>query len=143
MVLEREVCPGWLRRPGRMECGDLWPTLQGMYADLTGLVLPDEMPPRERRSIDAVLTEVDGRTRIVEIDEVQHFTTARATTFGNYPLGNKTAAADDLEYPPSADRMARRQPCSARSDASDSGVASSAKSCGNTGISTCCASAWA
>lgn len=54
--MAREVCPPWLRRPGRAESRDLWPTMQAIFADLTGRVLPDEMPPRERRSIDGVLT---------------------------------------------------------------------------------------
>lgn len=83
--LTREVSPEWLKRPGPVECGDLWPTIQAIYADLTGRVLPDEMPPRERRSIDAVLIGTDGVPRIVEVDEVQHFTPPRARTIALYP----------------------------------------------------------
>jgi hypothetical protein len=89
-TMEREVCPSWLRRPGAAEAGALWTTLQAIYTDLTGGVLPDEMPPRERRSIDAVLTQ-SGVPRIVEIDEMQHFTPPRARTLALYPPGTKTA----------------------------------------------------
>ena len=53
--LEREVSPSWLLRPGREEAAELWPTIGVIYGDLTGADLPDVMPLRERRSIDAVL----------------------------------------------------------------------------------------
>jgi hypothetical protein len=89
--LAREVCPPWLGRPGRVECGDLWPTVQAIYADMTGDGLPDVMPPRERRSIDAVLTGRDGLSRIVEVDEIQHFTSPRARTLALYPGETETA----------------------------------------------------
>jgi hypothetical protein len=95
-TMTREVCPAWMRRPGRVECGGLWLTLQAIYADLTGGVLPDEMPSRERRSIDAVLTNHDGVARIVEIDEVQHFTPPRARTLALYPRGAETAFARSI-----------------------------------------------
>lgn len=91
----REVCPSWLRRPGRAESRDLWPTLQAIFTDLTGDVLPDEMPPRERRSIDGVLTDANGAPRIVEVDEVQHFTPPRARTFALYP--NQVVTAFDRD----------------------------------------------
>ena len=49
------------------------------------------MPSRERRSIDAVLTDADGGIRIVEVDEVQHFTPPRARALAHYPPGTGTA----------------------------------------------------
>lgn len=88
----REVRVPWLARPGRAECGHLWGTIQGIYGALTdGGVLPEEMPLRERRSLDAVLVDAQGRHRIVEVDEVQHFTPPRAVTLGLYPPGAVTA----------------------------------------------------
>lgn len=89
--LKREVSPEWLKRPGPVECGPLWSTVQAIYIDLTDAILPDEMPPRERRSIDAVLTGPDGLPRIVEVDEVQHFTPPRAKTLALYPHDTRTA----------------------------------------------------
>ena len=83
--LVREVCPDWLRRPGPGECGDIWPLAQAIYCDLTDADLPDSMPPRERRSIDAVMVLTDGRSVIVEVDEVQHFTPPRARSLALYP----------------------------------------------------------
>jgi hypothetical protein len=91
-TLARESCPPWLRRPGRQECRDLWPTVQAIYGDLTdGQVLPDEMPARERRSIDAIYTDPSGLTRLVEVDESQHFGPARARTLTLYPPDTETA----------------------------------------------------
>lgn len=87
----RETCPGWLLRPGRSECRDVWSTIQVVYQDLTGRELPEVMPSRERRSIDAVLVGSDGLSRIVEVDEVQHFTPARARTLALYPPKTRTA----------------------------------------------------
>ena len=55
-----------------------------MYAALTGQVLPEAMPVRERRRLDVVVTYGDGRRQAVEFDESQHFTAARATTLGLY-----------------------------------------------------------
>jgi hypothetical protein len=93
--LKREVSPPWLMRPGREEAADLWPTICGIYGDLTAADLPDVMPLRERRSIDAVLIGGDGRPRIVEVDEVQHFTPPRARTIASYPTGTATAFDQD------------------------------------------------
>jgi hypothetical protein len=42
------------------------------------------MPARERRRLDAVITYADGLQRVLEIDERQHFTGARATTLEMY-----------------------------------------------------------
>ncbi|WP_435771422.1 hypothetical protein [Nocardioides sp. SYSU DS0651] len=91
-TLEREVAPAWLKRPGPVECGDRWEVVRAIYTDLTRATLPDEMPPRERRSIDAVLTSIStGIPRIVEVDEVQHFTPPRARTLRLYPSEVETA----------------------------------------------------
>lgn len=70
--------PAWLLRPGRDDCRTQWPLVREVYTALTGRDLPEAMPPRERRTIDAVLTHPDGTRRLVEIDEKQHFTPARA-----------------------------------------------------------------
>jgi hypothetical protein len=90
-VLTREVCPSWLSRPGRAECGSRWTVVEDIYAGLTGRDLPEVMPPRERRSIDAVFIDADGRHRIVEVDEAQHFSSERALTLRRYPIGTPTA----------------------------------------------------
>lgn len=91
-TLEREVAPDWLMRPGAEQCGAMWSTVESIYAGLTGgLALPEVMPPRERRSIDAVLTDPEGVARIIEVDESQHFTPPRAATLDRYPTGVVTA----------------------------------------------------
>ncbi|WP_210504526.1 hypothetical protein [Nocardioides xinjiangensis] len=90
-TVRREVAPDWLRRPGAVEWRQAWPTVQAIYRELTGGTLPDTMPPRERRSIDAVLSSPDGVERIVEVDEVQHFTPPRAKAFALYPPGTALA----------------------------------------------------
>ncbi len=61
-----------------------------MYEELTGLQLPETMPPRERRQVDAVL-RADGRCRILEVDETQHFNSYRAATLRNYPVSTRVA----------------------------------------------------
>lgn len=87
--------PAWLVRPGRTECGERWGLMRAIYRDLTGMELPDVMRPVERRELDAVL-EVDGQTRILEVDETQHFNEFRALTLRHYagrvPLAFDTAA---------------------------------------------------
>lgn len=50
-----------------------------------GLALPDVMPPRESRSMDAILQGMDGSMRLVEVDKSQHFDRFRATTLRLYP----------------------------------------------------------
>ena len=65
--------PDWLMRPGNVECGDDWSLVCAIYKDLTGLCLPDEMPRRERRNNDCVLKRGDEASRVIEVDEVQHF----------------------------------------------------------------------
>lgn len=78
------AAPDWLMRPGRRECGDRWPLMSHIYAELTGGALPETMPSRERRSVDAIYETSEG-FRIVEIDERQHFNPGRAATLRAYP----------------------------------------------------------
>jgi hypothetical protein len=82
--------PGWLLRPGLVECGKSWKALCAIYTDLTGLTLPEQMPPRETRRVDAVLDVGDG-PRILEVDETQHFNRYRAVTLRHYPPGARVA----------------------------------------------------
>jgi hypothetical protein len=82
--LEEETAPEWLVRPGKTELRDAWGVASHVYGALTGLVLPDEMPLRERRRLDAVVTDAVGRMRALEIDETQHFSGARAVTLSHY-----------------------------------------------------------
>jgi hypothetical protein len=82
--------PGWLQRPAAAECGSAWETACQVYAELTGLTLPEAMPSRERRRVDAVL-DVDGHRRILEVDETQHFNRFRAITLRHYPRGARVA----------------------------------------------------
>jgi hypothetical protein len=89
--LVEEVAPPWLVRPGQVESGDLWQVVVDVYQSLTGAVLPEEMLPRERRRLDAVITYADGRQRVLEIDERQHFTSARLGTFDFYDGHVRTA----------------------------------------------------
>lgn len=90
--VRREVAPAWLMRPGVSECGSAWPLVCAIYRDLTGgAELPDVMPLRERRSIDAVHTNDSGVSRIIEVDEAQHFTPPRASTLVHYPSDVRTA----------------------------------------------------
>lgn len=62
-----------------------------MYRELTGLDLPDVMPSRERRSLDAVIEHRDGTRRVIEVDEAQHFNRHRALTLEHYPQGTRLA----------------------------------------------------
>jgi len=82
--------PGWLLRPGRGECGRRWSLTRSIYRDLTGLELPEAMPPRETRRVDGVL-EGDGTPRILEVDERQHFNRYRAATLRRYPTDARVA----------------------------------------------------
>lgn len=83
--------PGWLLRPGLVECGAAWETLCGIYSELTGLELPETMPARETRRVDAVLDTADGASRILEVDETQHFNRYRALTLRLYPSSARVA----------------------------------------------------
>lgn len=87
------LTPAWLQRPGRVECGERWELVASVYAELTGRGLPDEMPPRERRTVDAVLELAGQPARILEFDESQHFNSHRAVTLRLYP------ADVDLAFP--------------------------------------------
>lgn len=98
--------PKWLMRPGRIECGAAWPLVRDIYRELTGKDLPDEMPSRERRIIDAVLIDSDGRSRFLEVDEKQHFNSFRAATLSLYP--DDTPIAFDREMWTKASRMKTR-----------------------------------
>ncbi|MFD5921095.1 hypothetical protein ACFVYP_33845 [Kitasatospora sp. NPDC058201] len=80
-----ESCPAWLWRPGRVECAGAWEAVSTIYRALTGLVLPKQAPAREWRRLDLVLTYEDGQQQILEVDEKQHFTSARALTLEHYP----------------------------------------------------------
>jgi hypothetical protein len=79
------VLPSGLSCSRNAECRGAWGTLAGIYEGLTGLALPEEAPAREWRRLDAVLTYRDGRRQVVEVDERQHFTAARAVTLELYP----------------------------------------------------------
>lgn len=76
--------PPWLNRPGRSECGSRWDLVVDIYGQLTGQPLPEVMPPRERRTVDAVLEYDDGSHQILEVDEAQHFNEFRALTLRTY-----------------------------------------------------------
>jgi hypothetical protein len=77
--------PQWLQRPGRAECGQYWALVCGIYARMTGLELPEVMPPRERRRVDAAIVSPGEPPRIFEFDESQHFNAHRAATLRLYP----------------------------------------------------------
>lgn len=86
-ILDAELVgtPPWLIRPGPPECGVRWQMVCSIYRELTGLELPEAMPPRETRRVDAVLDTGDGSPRILEVDETQHFNRYRALTLQHYP----------------------------------------------------------
>lgn len=86
-ILDAELVgtPSWLLRPAALECGGQWETVCSIYGELTGLELPEAMPPRETRRVDAVLDTGDGQPRILEVDETQHFNRYRAMTLRHYP----------------------------------------------------------
>jgi hypothetical protein len=82
---EEQTTPSWLQRPDAADCGRRWAAVKTIYRSLTGLDLPDVMPPRERRTVDLVIGCERERVRIVEVDESQHFNEYRALTFRAYP----------------------------------------------------------
>lgn len=88
-ALRRQVydgpTPAWLQRPGPDECAELWPVVRKIYGRLTGLRLPREMPPRERREVDGLIGGRGQPWRLVEVDEAQHFNEFRAVTLSLYP----------------------------------------------------------
>jgi hypothetical protein len=83
--------PEWLNRPGKAECGRRWPLIQRLYNELTGLELPQTMPPREHRMLDSILVKRGQEPRIVEVDEKQHFNVERARTLRTYPRNVRLA----------------------------------------------------
>jgi len=82
--------PQWLLRPAAPDCGTSWETVCRIYSDITGLTLPEAMPRRETRRVDAVL-DIDGKRRILEVDETQHFNHYRALTLRHYPASARVA----------------------------------------------------
>ena len=83
--------PDWLQRPAAKDCGRRWDLVRAVYTELTGMQLPDVMPPRERRQVDCVLQRRVGPPRIVEFDESQHFNRYRALTIRRYPRSAQVA----------------------------------------------------
>ena len=83
--------PEWLMRPGRRECARRWLLVKRIYSELTGMGLPDDMPLRERRQVDAILVKRSQPPRILEVDEVQHFNAFRAATLRAYPRSVRLA----------------------------------------------------
>jgi hypothetical protein len=83
--------PDWLQRPGAAEARRRWKLVQALYAELTGMQLPDTMPRRERRAVDCVLQRRGEPPRIVEFDESQHFNRYRAITLRRYPRSARVA----------------------------------------------------
>jgi hypothetical protein len=90
-LLDGSATPRWLIRPGIVECATAWDTVAAIYRRLTDMELPSTMPARERRRVDAVLYHRDESWRLVEVDESQHFTSFRASTLREYPVGTPLA----------------------------------------------------
>lgn len=107
VAVEIEAVPEWLLRPGRPELGPLWPIAQRVYGALTGMALPETMPPRERRRLDIIVTHTDGCQQIVEFDEGQHFTAARRITLEHYD--EVRAGFDVDEWKRRCDELAGRE----------------------------------
>jgi hypothetical protein len=106
--IEQETAPEWLVRPGRAELGGAWELASSVYGELTGLVLPDDMPLRERRRLDVVVTDEHGQRRVLEIDEKQHFSGPRALTFAVY---DQVLVAYDFDaWRTRAEQRAGREP---------------------------------
>lgn len=101
-----EICgpplptPEWLIRPGKAECGERWSLVRTIYSRLTGLELPERMPPAEWRTVDGVFRLNSNAAFILEVDETQHFNSFRATTLRCYPA--------DLELAFDRDEWIRR-----------------------------------
>lgn len=83
--------PAWLQRPSRSHCGRRWPVVRRIYSELTGNKLPEQPPPRERRTVDLILKKRGQPPRIIEVDEKQHFNEFRATTLRAYPSSTRVA----------------------------------------------------
>ncbi len=78
-------------RPGRAECGRRWPLIQSIYKQLTEAELPEVMPTRERRQLDAIFKKRGQPPRVFEFDERQHFNGYRALTLRSYPRSVRLA----------------------------------------------------
>ncbi len=96
LTAKRVKTPAWLMRPGMVQCGELWPHVLETYRTLMGTVLPDLMPERERREVDAVLIVEDRPPLILEVDEEQHFNTFRASTLSLYGPEHRVAFPVDV-----------------------------------------------
>ena len=59
--------------------------LQDILELTGGMTLPDMMPARECRSVDAFVRDAHGVYRIIEFDEWQHFNMLRHRTLCLYP----------------------------------------------------------
>ena len=88
---QEQRTPDWLQRPGAAEAGRRWGLIRAVYAELTGMELPEVMPPRERRTVDCVLQRRGEPPRMVEFDETQHFNRYRAITLRRYPRTMRVA----------------------------------------------------
>jgi len=83
--------PVWLQHPSKSRCGRRWPSVQRIYSKLAGLELPEEPPPRERRTVDLILKRRGQPPQIIEVDEKQHFNQFRAITLRAYPSSTAIA----------------------------------------------------
>lgn len=90
-TITAEAAPAWLVRPGKVECKGSWALLCSIYEQLTGLELPDVMPRREHRRVDALIELPRQPPRLFEFDESQHFNVHRAKTLRAYPAAVETA----------------------------------------------------
>ena len=104
----RSETPPWLLRPGRADCGRRWARMRLIYENLTGLDLPDEMPPAEWREVDAVFDKRGRTPFILEVDEQQHFNHCRAATLERYPRSAHIAFPLEVWL----ERSRRRKPSS-------------------------------
>ena len=87
----KEPTPDWLMRPGKKECRERWQLICEIYSELTNKKLQETMPPREWRRLDYVLKIAGSASRIIEVDEEQHFNCFRAKTLHLYPSDIKLA----------------------------------------------------
>lgn len=92
-IVDAEIMltPEWLLRPAAAEYGRRRETVRAIYHELTGLDLPEEMPPRETLRIDAVLDTGREPPRVLEVDEAEHFNQYRALALRSYPEDVETA----------------------------------------------------
>ena len=79
------AAPDWLKQPGKAECGKRWPLIRSIYHDLTGLELPEPMPPGNWRALDVFFSEAGSAPRVIEVDEGAQFNNFRGMTLRRYP----------------------------------------------------------